>query len=161
MVYELPAADGGGRYEIAGINERYHPEAAAQLAIMIKTGHHDAAEALARDTIAAYTDVVEHWTGHAWLEVFLRDCCFNRGPKGALRILQIALGVADDGKFGPVTHRALKVRAAFPERLLAALRQAREDYERRVAPPVGARAKFWPGLVSRWDKAAAFAKTFL
>ena len=31
-VYRLPAGDGGGSYEVAGINDRYHPTEAAHLA---------------------------------------------------------------------------------------------------------------------------------
>jgi hypothetical protein len=30
-VYILPEGDGGGKYEVAGINERYHPKKAAEL----------------------------------------------------------------------------------------------------------------------------------
>jgi hypothetical protein len=48
-----------------------------------------------------------------------------------------------------------------PDTLLSSLRRAREAYERKVAPPVGARAKFWSGLANRWNKAYDFAKTFI
>jgi hypothetical protein len=37
-VYNLPAADGGGSYEVAGINDRYHPEAASKLKQLIGDG---------------------------------------------------------------------------------------------------------------------------
>jgi len=45
--------------------------------------------------------------------------------------------------------------------LLDNLRSARETYEIRVAPPVGARAKFWAGLQNRWNNALEFSKKFI
>jgi hypothetical protein len=160
-VYRLPAADGGGTYEVAGINDRYHPTAAALLRGMIGRGEYREAELYIVEYLARYTDVVDKWTCCAVANVFLRDCCFNRGPKGALRICQIAVEVADDGRWGPVTRAALRKLELTPDVLLRKLRAAREAYERRVAPPVGARAKFWVGLVRRWDKAAEFAGRYL
>jgi hypothetical protein len=160
-VYKLPAADGGGAYEVAGINDRYHPEAAAKLRDLLALKRHGEAENFIRDYLLDYTAVVTKWTQHPALEAFLRDTAFNRGPKGALRILQLALKVADDGKWGPQTKAALTAALRFPGALLQALRTARESYEIRVAPPVGARSKFWPGLVNRWHKALSFAETLL
>ena len=163
-VYPLPKADGGGTFEVAGINDRYHPTMSRRLAGLIEAGKFVDAEQEAVEYLADYTDVVTLWTREAAIEAFLRDCCFNRGPKGALRILQIALCVADDGKFGPITKHAMLAETLSPKgvgMLLSRLRRAREKYERRIAPPVGARAKFWKGLVSRWDKAEAFALTLL
>jgi hypothetical protein len=78
-----------------------------------------------------------------------------------LRILQLALKVPDDGRFGPITKSALTAALKHPGALLQSLRTARESYEIRVAPPVGARAKFWQGLVNRWNKALSFAETLL
>lgn len=160
-VYKLPAADGGGAYEIAGINDRYHPEVAGRLKVLIEEGRQSEAEALVRKHLLSYTDVVKGWTEEPAIEAFLRDAAFNRGPKGALRILQIALGVPDDGKWGPKTKAALTSAMKSTGGLLQALRAARETYEIRVAPPVGARKKFWNGLVSRWEKALAFSETLL
>lgn len=160
-LYKLPAADGGGAYEVAGINDRYHPEAAARLKELLDDGRYSEAEDAIRRYLLAYTDVVKGWTTDPAIEAYLRDTAFNRGPKGALRILQIALKVADDGKWGPKTKAALASAMKSPGALLQALRAARETYEIRVAPPVGARKKFWDGLVSRWDKALAFSETML
>jgi hypothetical protein len=78
-----------------------------------------------------------------------------------LRILQLAIGVADDGKFGSVTKSALDKALKNPSSLLVSLRNAREQYEIRVAPPVGARKAFWNGLVSRWNKALEFSQSLL
>jgi len=62
-----------------------------------------------------------------------------------------------DGKVGPITKAtASQVPAA---KMLLDLRKARESYELQIAPPVGARQKFWKGLQSRWDKALKFSQT--
>lgn len=160
-VYKLPAADGGGTYEVAGINDRYHPEAAAKLRDLLAANRQGHAENFIRDYLLDYTGIVAKWTTHPAIEAFLRDTAFNRGPRGALRILQLALKVADDGQWGPKTKAALTAALKHPGTLLQALRTARESYEIRVAPPVGARAKFWKGLVNRWDKTLTFAETLL
>jgi hypothetical protein len=160
-VYKLPAADGGGTYEIAGINDRFHPDAARRLKELLEAKRFPAAEEYIVDYLLAYTDIVTKWTTHPAIEAFLRDSVFNRGPRGALRILQIALRVIDDGNFGPKTRATLLEAMKKPDALLSSIRRAREAYERKVAPPVGARAKFWVGLVNRWNKAYDFAKTFI
>jgi len=154
-VYILPAGDGGGRYEVAGINDRYHPREAARLRQLIETARFDEAEDYAAEVIAEYTDVVSKWTTVPEIEAYLRDSAFNRGPGGAAKILQMALGVTVDGGVGPETLGALRQAEKDPAKLLAALRVAREKYEMRVA---GRREKFWKGLVNRWDNSLAFAQ---
>lgn len=154
-VYEPPANDGGGAYEVAGINVRYHPVEAAKLKALIEAGRHDEAEASVIDYLLTYTDVASRWTDDAGAEFYLRDCVFNRGPKGAARILQRSLRVPDDGEVGPATRAAMAAVARAD--LLTRLRAGRENYEREV---VGYRANFWKGLVNRWDKALATARVF-
>ncbi|MDQ3547130.1 MAG: hypothetical protein M3429_11550 [Verrucomicrobiota bacterium] len=153
-VYILPSGDGGGRYEVAGINDRYHPQEASRLRQLIEAGRHDEAEDYAAEVIAAYTDMVAKWTTVPAIECYLRDSAFNRGPGGAAKILQIALGVKVDGGVGPETLKAMREAEKDPVKLLAALRVAREKYELRVA---GRREKFWKGLVNRWDGSLDFA----
>lgn len=158
-VYRLPESDGGGTFEVAGINDRYHPTVAAELARLIKTGEHEIAEIQATQHILEYTDIVIGWHPAAAVEAFLRDTAFNRGPGGAAKILQRALGVKIDGGVGPITKAAAtKVPAA---QLLLDLRKAREAYELAIAPPIGARKKFWNGLHARWDKALKFSQSLL
>lgn len=158
-VYNLPAADGGGSYEVAGINDRYHPEAAKKLKELIDDGKQFEAEQYIKSYLLDYTNVVANWTRNPAIEAFLRDTAFNRGAKGALRILQIALGVPDDGKWGPVTMGAMEKHTT--SELLDKLRKAREAYELRIAPPVGARKQFWVGLQNRWDNALKFSREFI
>jgi lysozyme family protein len=154
-VYRLPANDGGGTYEVAGINDRYHPAEAAQLRSLILAGRFDEAEASAVEYILKYTDAAAGWTTNAGVEFFLRDCIFNRGPTGAAKILQIALGVGVDGAVGGETRNALS--KIEPDPLLEKLRAARERYEDMVAP---GRPNLRAGLVNRWNKALADAKKF-
>lgn len=158
--YKLPKGDGGGTFEVAGINDRYHPFVAAHLRTLINLGQHADAETMAVEYICSYTDCVASWSHWACIEAYLRDCAFNRGPGGAAKIFQIALGVLDDGHVGSKT-KAASFAVAINERkpFLRKLRAAREAYERKIAPPVGARKKFWNGLVNRWDKALTFAES--
>ena len=156
-VYALPAGDGGGRYEVAGINDRYHQTEVDHVVALIEAGKHDEAESFVTEFIAKYTDVVIGWSSDVGVEFYLRDCAFNRGPKGAARILQRALGVPDDGEVGPQTHSA--VAGINAEQLLQRLRTAREQYERTVVRRDES-SKFWRGLVNRWDNALATARKF-
>ena len=157
VVYDLPAGDGGGDYEVAGINEKYHPVEAAELRALIKAGKHAEAEARAQEIIATYTDAAAKWHDDPGVQFFLRDSVFNRGPTGAMRILQRAVQVKDDGKWGPITRAA--VEAMTPVQLLSRLRVARENYE-RVVVGRNESSQFWKGLVNRWDNALAAAGKF-
>ena len=155
QVYTLPSNDGGGKYEVAGINEKYHPEMAKKLAALIKAGKHDEAEEAAAEHIAKFTDTTAQHVKNAGVEAFLRDTAFNRGNGGAAKILQIALSVTADGKIGPITKKLLATKESTkPVEFLQSLRDARETYERDI---IGYRANFWQGLVNRWNKAHASA----
>lgn len=87
-VYQLPANDGGGTYDLAGINDRYHPQQAAHLRDLISAGKYAEAEASAVENMVKYTDAAAGWSTNAGVEFFLRDCVFNRGPMRAAKILQ-------------------------------------------------------------------------
>jgi peptidoglycan hydrolase-like protein with peptidoglycan-binding domain len=160
QVYKLPPGDGGGRYEVAGINERFNKVVADRLVELIAAGEYGHAEELASEFVASDTDVVVNWSKIPAIEFYLRDTAFNRGHAGAAKILQMALGVEPDGVVGPRTRAVLAVAEQDPAKLLSDLRAARERYEREA---VGrdARSKFWKGLVNRWDNALKFARTFL
>lgn len=156
QVYKLPANDGGGSFEVGGINEKYDGPMARKLAALVQGGHYAEAEEAAIAYIAGNTDAAAAWTTNPAVESYLRDCVFNRGAGGAVRILQRALGIHDDGKVGDLTKAAAIL--IPPDELLLRLRAAREDYERNV---VGYRANFWQGLKNRWDKALKTAQGFL
>jgi len=161
VVYRLPAGDGGGTFEVAGINDRYHPEAAARLASLIAGKKFVQAEQEAAEHILKVTDTAGNWARSPFLEAALRDTAFNRGTTGCARILQMALDVEVDGKVGPMTLSALARAEKEPRAFLLRFREAREAYERKVAPPVGKRVKFWKGLVSRWDQTTKFSNTLI
>jgi hypothetical protein len=55
-VYNLPPGDGGGRYEVAGINDRFHPTEATALRRLVEAGRYDDAEDYAQRYISSYTD---------------------------------------------------------------------------------------------------------
>ncbi len=160
LVYKLPAGDGGGRYEVAGINERFNKAVCDHLVDLIQAGEYDKAEALANEFVASDTDIVVTWSALAAIESYLRDSVFNRGHGGGAKILQMALGLEPDGVVGPRTRAVMAVAEQNPVQLLLDLRAARERYEREVVKR-NERSKFWKGLVNRWDGALKFAKTFL
>jgi hypothetical protein len=165
--YKLPAGDGGGRGEVAGINEKYHPKEYAKLRGLIEGGAHQEAEHEAARYIEEYTRSVclffpspEAATANPGIEFVLRDCAFNRGLKGAATVLQIALGMSDiDGVVGPLTKRefARQLDYSGPAAVLWAITAARETYERNKYPwKPNARdesSKFWKGLSNRWARA--------
>jgi len=153
-LYALPKNDGGGKWEYAGLNDRYHPQVLRRIVEMVKAGKHADAESMAVGYIASYTDRAGSWAGNWRTEIFLRDSAFNRGPGGAAKILQRALGVQRDGKVGSVTIAALRDAEKDTPALIRKLRSAREDYERAIA---GYRANLWRGLVNRWDNVTAAA----
>ena len=83
-VYPLPSGDGGGRIEVAGINDRFHPVECAALVQMIRDGQYDKAEKYACDFYIHYTNVVPTWLPSgmdAGVEFFVRG-------RGNLRRLQ-------------------------------------------------------------------------
>lgn len=172
VVYRLPGGDGGGDFEVAGINDRYHPRMARTLRAMILRGEHDEAEIRARDYLENYTDAVNEWHPDEVVEGYLRCCAFNRGPKGAAWILQYALryGFSPslysdayllDGEYGRVTRRgAYSVAAQDPEKMLFALFGARAIYERTPTAWKGSRDEgsiFWHGLYRRFVEDSMFA----
>lgn len=161
MVYELPSWDGGGSFEVAGINDRYHPQMAHKLRDLVEDGRHDEAELEVQRYLIGYTDAVKDLSPIPAIEFFLRDSAFNRGPTGAARILQYALRTDVDGIVGPDTQALLEKAESDPKTLLKALRRGREQYER--SPYVGRDESSppWPGLVNRWNKATKDAESFL
>lgn len=160
IAYELPHNDGGGTYEFAGINDKYHPEAAIALNAM----HKSRREAYAAKYIEGYTLKATGLAIDGKIRLgtlfFVLDTTFNRGGGGSACIVQSALQALGymllrDGKWGPVTRATLaRADEEKADDIIAALRQAREEYERVT---VGVRSNLWQGLVNRWNKAAEVA----
>lgn len=168
VVYALPPDDGGGTFEVAGINEKYDPEASAKLRDMVREGKQAEAEVYAAEYIIKNTDPAVHLltvNGHDFtaqcpsVEFYLRDCVFNRGLGGATHILQKALGVTPDGQFGPKSQQALVAQLEkSPDELLTQMRTAREWWERHGCGRDES-SHFWKGLVNRWNNALASARS--
>jgi lysozyme family protein len=164
-VYKLPAGDGGGSFEIAGINEKFHSETAHELKDLIESGQHELAEHRANTYIEEYTRTVLSFfpsdvnpDNFPHIEFLLRDSCWNRGSKGAATILQLALGMKSvDGVVGPRTKIEFGYQLEDPAEVGRRITQARETYERNTYPwKKNARdesSKFWKGLANRWAKA--------
>lgn len=162
-LYALPKSDGGGAYEIAGINSRYHPEELVKLRAMPASER----EAECARYIEDYT---RKGTGlrrgadycRKGTLFFILDTAFNRGAGGASRIVQAALvslgfTMKEMGSkgWGSRTRAILAIAdRASADDIIPALRKSRESYERNV---VGVRSLFWRGLVNRWDNAEKVA----
>lgn len=159
-VYQLPANDGGGTFEVGGINDKYDHDMAVKLRAMVQAGQFGEAEAAAVEYICQNTDGVTKWMpDNPGLVFYGRDCAFNRGATGAIKIAQIALGFTGkdvDGDVGENTRgRLAKIQ---PGPFLEKLRAARETYEDIVAP---GRPNLREGLINRWNKSLVDAKKFL
>ena len=148
-VYHLPSGDGGGSREVAGINDRYHPDALDRIELLLAEERYEEAEDAAAAHIEQYTNPVAMLSSVPSIQFALRDAAFNRGPTGAIRILQDALGLPVDGVAGPQTRAALAEAEKNQEAFLQEFRAARERYERRTRDES---SQFWAGLSNRWDQ---------
>lgn len=158
-VYNLPPQDGGGRYEVAGINERYDREAVDKLVELLGERKWDEAEAYAEEYIAKNTDPASTFTKVPCIESVLRDTVFNRGVTGCVKTMQHALRVAPDGLVGRLTQAAMAEAERNPTQFLHTFRDAREWYERHVVGRDEG-SIFWKGLVNRWNNALAVAQRY-
>lgn len=141
-VYPLPSGDMGGTYEVAGINDRYHPEAARTL----KDLPPEEREAYALNYIMKYTEPVTSKLPEEY-RPFFQDLAFNRGPTGSVKFLQRAIGVRDDGVLGPMTLDKLKNENPADVMRRVSLEQLK--YEQALKAKNPERAKFYPGLENR------------
>lgn len=143
---------------MAGINDRYHPETLRRIEQLLANGEYNQAEEVAADHIEHYTNPVAMLSEVPAVQFALRDMAFNRGPTGAVKILQDALELPSDGIAGPKTKERLRHAEKDPEKLLLDLRSSRELYERRTRDES---SKFWTGLSNRWDQQHADSLSML
>jgi hypothetical protein len=147
MVYKLPSGDMGGKYEVAGINDRYHPEAFKAISSLPAQERAKAAA----EYIQGYTaPLVERLPQP--LQPFTQDLAFNRGLGGATKYIQQGLNslgqkVAVDGGLGPKTLAAIN--QVEPRALMRAASDAQLQDEYNMAERNPARKKFIPGLEAR------------
>jgi len=146
-VYKLPSGDMGGNFEVAGINDRYHPEAFKAISSLPAQERAKAAA----EYIQGYTaPLVERLP--QTLQPFTQDLAFNRGLGGATKYIQQGLNalgqkVAVDGGFGPKTLAAIN--QVEPRALMRAASDAQLQDEYNMAERNPARKKFIPGLEAR------------
>jgi len=146
-VYKLPSGDMGGNYEVAGINDRYHPEA---FKVISSLPPQERASAAA-EYIQGYTAPLVERLPQA-LQPFTQDMAFNRGLGGATKYLQqglntLGMSVKVDGGMGPKTLEAIN--QVNPRALMQAASKAQLDDEYRMAQKNPDRKKFLNGLESR------------
>jgi len=146
-VYALPAGDMGGDYEVAGINDRYHPEAFRRIAGLPAQDREEAAAKY----ISEYTAPLVSRLPQA-IQPFAQDMAFNRGMGGATKYIQEGLNslgvkVAVDGAIGPRTLAAIG--GVNPKQLMIAASQAQLNDERARAGADPRRKKFIVGLENR------------
>jgi len=146
-VYKLPSGDMGGNYEVAGINDRYHPEAFKAISSLPPQERAKAAA----EYIQGYTAPLVERLPQA-LQPFTQDLAFNRGLGGATKYIQQGLNtlgqkVAVDGGFGPKTLAAIN--QVEPRALMRAASDAQLQDEYNMAERNPARKKFIPGLEAR------------
>jgi hypothetical protein len=146
-VYKLPAGDMGGNLEVAGINDKYHPEAFKAISSLPPQ---DRAQAAAK-YVTQYTQPFVSKLPQA-IQPFAQDMAFNRGAGGATKYLQqglntLGMNVKVDGGIGPKTLDAIN--RVDSRALMQAASKAQLDDEYRMAQRNPARKKFIGGLESR------------
>ena len=147
QVYNLPSGDEGGSQEIAGINNKYHPEAFQRISALPP-----------QERARAAADYIQNYTAPlvsllpAKVQPFTQDMAFNRGIGGATKYLQqglnsLGLNVKVDGAIGPQTIQAINQADPYELMREASKAQLMEERARAAANP--ARQKFIPGLENR------------
>jgi len=146
-VYSLPAGDMGGSYEVAGINDRYHPEAAKRIASLPPEQRDQAAAEYIRSFTAPAVDLLPDK-----LKGFAQDMAFNRGIGGMTKYMQqglnsLGVNVKIDGALGKNTLTAIS--SVDPIKLMQAASMAQKSDEEAKAKANPDRVKFLPGLNNR------------
>ena len=146
-VYNLPSGDMGGSYEVAGINDKYHPEAAKRLASLPAEQRDQAAAEYIRSFTAPAVDLMPDK-----LKAFAQDMAFNRGIGGMTKYMQEGLNslganVKIDGALGKNTLSAIN--SVDPIDLMKAASNAQKADEIAKANANPDREKFLPGLNNR------------
>ena len=146
-VYKLPSGDQGGSYEVAGINDRYHPEAYKRISALPPQERAKAAA----EYIQGYTAPLVGKLPQA-IQPFTQDVAFNRGLGGATKYIQQGLNalgqrVEVDGGLGPKTLAAIN--QVEPRALMREASKAQLDDEYRRASEDPERKKFIGGLENR------------
>jgi len=146
-VYKLPSGDMGGSYEVAGINNKYHPDAFKQISSLSPSEREQAAAKYVVQYTAPFTQKLPDA-----VRPFAQDLAFNRGVGGATKYMQQALNnlgvpVKVDGAIGPKTISAIN--QVDPKSLMLEASKAQWNDELRMASKNPDRKKFLNGLQNR------------
>ena len=158
-VYDIPAGDFGGSREVAGITDKYHPEAFKRIAAMAPQDREPAAAAYVVEYAAPIANAVPEP-----LKPYTVDLVFNRGPGGFTSLVQRGLNqlgqpVKVDGGFGAKTLNAIE--SVNPVELVKATERAYREREAVLAQNNPARMRLLPGINNRSTKREAEAIRYI
>lgn len=166
-VYYLPEGDGGGRFEVGGINERFHPAEAAKLKGLIEAGKYKEAEEEAKRHIIKFTNPVTKLLRldqgrkfSSGVEYIMRDLFLNSGEGGATTVLNRALGLPDKAS-QEQRRRALGAYEGDDYDLLNLIRKEREKYYRGIASKNPNKRQFLNGWLNRLNSVTSKAITMV
>jgi lysozyme family protein len=149
-VYDIPSGDYGGTREVAGITDKYHPEAFKRISALPPAQR----ERASADYVLEYTAPIANLVPEP-LKAQAVDLGFNRGPGGYTTLVQqglntLGIPVKVDGAFGRETLDAMN--QVDPEQLINATEDAYLRKERAMAEADPNRAKLYQGIVNRSNK---------
>jgi lysozyme family protein len=149
-VYDIPSGDYGGTREVAGITDKYHPEAFKRISALPPAQR----ERASADYVLEYTAPIANLVPEP-LKAQAVDLGFNRGPGGYTTLVQqglntLGIPVKVDGAFGRKTLDAMN--QVDPEQLINATEDAYLRKERAMAEADPNRAKLYQGIVNRSNK---------
>lgn len=157
-VYNIPSGDYGGTKEVAGITNKYHPEAFKRISALPPQEREMASANYVMDYASPVTGLVpEPLRAHA------ADLYFNRGPGGYATLIQqglnsLGIPVKVDGQFGQKTLEAM--RQADPVQLIDATEDAYMARELKMAQADPNRMKLFRGIQNRSNNRRNSAKAF-
>ena len=149
-VYNIPAGDFGGTREVAGITDKYHPEAFKRISSLPPQER----EPAAAQYVVEYAAPIANAVPEA-LKPYTVDLVFNRGPGGFTSLVQRGLNklgqpVAVDGGFGPKTLGAMQ--SVDPVQLVKATETAYREREAELARNNPDRMRLLAGINNRSTK---------
>lgn len=128
---------------VPGLSGRVSDKVASRVAGLIAEGAFGKAEGAAVEAVARYTDKVAGIAKDPGVELVLRDCCWQAGPKAANEVVQMALGLDVTGVLDEVGRCTLRGAELTPQHLLRRLKQARLEIGGLVS---GADEKRWSSV---------------
>lgn len=158
-VYNIPAGDFGGNREVAGITDKYHPEAFRRISSLPPQEREPAAAQYVVEYAAPIASAVPEA-----LKPYTVDLVFNRGPGGFTSLVQRGLNklgqpIAVDGGFGAKTLNAIE--SVDPIQLVRATETAYREREAALARNNPDRMRLLAGINNRSTKREAEAIKYI